>query len=132
MKSRCRHFLAVFIGVPGLAAGLLAGCGSREKPEPVPGVAELVEDPILLSRVLDRCNANPASVSAPDCVNARAAVDRVSATGDEQRARKAEEGFERAREARRRQEESLRQAEEARQKRLDQADLPMTPLEPGK
>jgi hypothetical protein len=126
MRSRCRFFLTV---LPAL--GLLGACGARESAPAVPGVAELAADPILLSRVLDRCNANPGAVSSPECINARAAADRVNADGEAERARRAEAGFERAREARRRVEDATRQAEEARRRALESAELPLTP-EPGR
>lgn len=119
MRQLPRLLLATLLTVPVLVA-----CGPRNAKSPVPGVNELAEDPILLSRVLERCNANPASFSTPECINARSASDRVSAVSDAERARKAQAGFEQARDARRRVEDGIRQAEEARKRALQQAEPP--------
>jgi hypothetical protein len=103
-----------------------SGCGPRQAAQPpVPSIATLADDPILLSRVLERCNANPGSAASPECANARAAADRRFADEQADKARRAEEGFERAREARRRAEAAAAQAREASQKQADAYELPV-------
>ena len=106
------------------AAVLLAGCGRKSDVDDVPSVATLEADPILLSRVLGTCNET-ADATAPECINARAAVDRRSVADEAQRARRAEAGFEAARDARRRADEAARQAQEALQKRMNAYELPV-------
>jgi hypothetical protein len=113
-----------------LLAGLvLGGCGPREAPPAVPSVIQLTEDPILLSRVLEKCNARPEQASSPECINARAAAERreAAAGGEAARKARAEQGFEMAREARRRAEEAAAQAHDATKKRMDPYDLPVEP-----
>jgi hypothetical protein len=119
---------------PQLATLLLAGlvlvaCGPREAPPTVPSVIQLTEDPILLSRVLEKCNARPDQAGSPECVNARAAAERreAAAGGEAAREARAEQGFEMAREARRRAEEAATQAHDATRKRMDPYDLPVEP-----
>ena len=104
---------------------LLAGCARKDPVAAVPSVAALESDPILLSRVLGSCNDRPSAVNSPECVNARAAVERRSAADEAARARRAETGFEAAREARRRADEATRQSQEAQQKRLSPYELPV-------
>jgi len=103
----------------------LAACGRKAAAPEIPSVAALEEDPILLSRVLGKCNADPSSASSAECVNARAAVDRRSSVDEEARARKAQAGFEMAREARRRADEAARQAHDAAEKRVSPYELPV-------
>jgi hypothetical protein len=118
--------------VPLVLSGLLAGvgvcvaaCGSREPADAVPSITTLAEDPILLSRVLERCNANPAAVATTECTNARAAADRRMADDQAAKARQAEAGFEAAREARRRAEAAAKQAQDATRKPVDAYELPV-------
>jgi hypothetical protein len=118
-----KHLPRALLVVPLLAT--LVACGSRDPAPAVPGIAELVEDPILLSRVLERCNSNPSLVSSLECTNARAASDRRLAADRAAQAAKAEAGFERAREARRRAEEAAKQSREALEKRVSPYDLPV-------
>jgi hypothetical protein len=114
-----------------LALGL-AACGSRDPATAVPSINALAEDPILLSRVLERCNANPAAASTMECTHARAAADRRFAAEAEEKARRAEAGFEMAREARRRAEEAASAANEAARRRVDAYELPVEGAEgPG-
>ena len=104
----------------------LGGCGSRKDASSVPTVATLAEDPILLSRVLERCNADPSAVATAECINARAASDRRSADREAARAQQAEASFERAREARRRADEAAaRRANEGTTRRADAYELPV-------
>ena len=114
--------VVALITVPALALG---ACSRKEPVAEVPSVATLEADPILLSRVLDRCNARPSAVNTPECINVRAAVDRRSAGDEAARAKRAEAGFEMAREARRRTEEAARQSHDALQKRVSPYDLPV-------
>ncbi len=69
--------------------------------------------------MLGNCNEHPEKASEPECVNARAAVDRRSAADEAKRAKRAESGFEMAREARRRADEAAKQSQEALQKRVE-------------
>lgn len=108
----------------------MGGCGSRNEAPAVPSVRALTEDPILLSRVLERCNADAAAVSQPECINARAAADRRMADQQAAKEKKAAAGFEMAREARRRAEEAAAQAHDATKKRMDVYDLPVEGAEP--
>lgn len=103
----------------------LAACDRKAEAPAVPSVAALQADPILLSRVLGRCNDNPSSATTPECINARAAVDRQTANEDAAREKKAEAGFEKAREARRRADEAAREAHEATEKRVSPYELPV-------
>jgi hypothetical protein len=103
----------------------LAACEKKAPVAAVPSVIALESDPILLSRVLGECNAVPASAGNPECINARAAVDRRSAAEQAERATRAESGFEMAREARRRADEAAKQSQEALQKRVSPYELPV-------
>ena len=111
-------------------AVLLAACARRDPEPAAPTVTALTEDQILLSRVLERCNANPAAVSTPECSNARAAADRLMADRQAEKARQAEAGFERAREARRRADEAAARSRDATPKKTDVYDLPVEGVEP--
>jgi len=113
-----------------VATLLLAGCGQKAV-DAVPSVAQLVDDPILLSRVLGTCNDRPAAAGTPECINARAAVERRSAADEAERARRAESGFEMAREARRRADEAARQSQEALGKRMSPYELPVEGAAPA-
>lgn len=108
----------------------MAACGARNEPPAVPSVRVLTEDPILLSRVLERCNADAAAVGTPECINARAAADRRMADELAAKEKKAAAGFEMAREARRRAEEAAARAHDATQDRMDVYDLPVEGTEP--
>jgi hypothetical protein len=108
-----------------VTAPLLAGCARKDPAAAVPSVLALESDPILLSRVLGSCNDRPSAVNNPECINARAAVERRSAADEAARARRAESGFEMAREARRRADEAARQSQEALQKRMSPYELPV-------
>ena len=104
---------------------LLPGCARKEPATAVPSISALEADPILLSRVLGSCNDRPAAATAPECINARAAAERRSATDEAARAKRAEAGFEMAREARRRADEAAQQSKEALQKRVSPYELPV-------
>lgn len=104
---------------------MLGACSRKEPIAEIPSVAALEADPILLSRVLDRCNARPSAVNTPECVNVRAAVERRSAGEAAARAKRAESSFEMAREARRRTEEAIQQSHDALQKRMSPYELPV-------
>lgn len=110
---------------------LFGGCARKEPAAAVPSISALEADPILLSRVLGGCNERPEAAGSPECVNARAAVDRRSAADEAARARRAESGFEMAREARRRADEAVKQSQEALQKRMSPYELPVEGEEPG-
>jgi hypothetical protein len=108
----------------------LAGCGSRNEAPAVPSVRVLTEDPILLSRVLERCNADATAVGKPECINARAAADRRMADQQAAKEKQAAAGFEMAREARRRAEEAAARAHDATKKPTDVYELPVEGAEP--
>ena len=112
----------VLMTVPVLAA---PGCARQEPAATVPSVAMLESDPILLSRVLGNCNEHPEDVNTAECINARAAVDRRSVGDQAAREKRAEAGFEMAREARRRAEEAAQQSRDALQKRISPYELPV-------
>jgi hypothetical protein len=121
---RMRRAPAVAVPVL-LALGVALSACDRETEAPaVPSIATLQEDPILLSRVLNACNANPSTASNPECINARAAVDRRSSADEAAREKQAEAGFEKAREARRRAEDAARERETTG-KRPSPYDLPV-------
>src|SRR5256885_8654154 len=94
------------LAVMTVSALVFSGCGAKPSAEAIPSVAALTTDPILLSRVLDRCNAKPSAAGSAECVNARAAVDRRSADDEAARVKRAQSGFEAARESRRRADEA--------------------------
>jgi hypothetical protein len=117
------------VSVTLLLLGLVA-CGSGSKPPPAPSIAVLAADPILLSRVLERCNANPAAVTTPECTNARAAADRRMADDQAAKARKAESGFEYARDLRRQRDEAAARVKAAEEQRKASIDLAVEGAEP--
>jgi hypothetical protein len=125
-----KHFHIVQARLPVPAVLLLAlwsslaGCGSRQRDAEVPSITTLAEDPILLSRVLERCNAEPSAAGTPECANARAAADRRFADDQAARARKAEADFELAREARRRADAATAPSQEA-SRQVDAYELPV-------
>jgi hypothetical protein len=114
----------VLVALVGAAAAL-AACGSRQSADTAPSILTLAEDPILLERVLERCNANPAAVATAECINARAAADRRFADEQAAKARQAEAGFQAARDARRRAEAAAARAREGNRKPVDAYDLPV-------
>jgi hypothetical protein len=120
---RCPNLAPLLAALAALLS--TAGCGRHEPSVAVPTASELEADPILLSRVLARCNAEPSAATTAECSNARAAVDRQSVSEDARRAKKAETGFEMARDARRRAEEAARQSKEALEKRMSPYELPV-------
>ncbi len=111
-----------------LLAALVAGCSEPAAPRP-PSILTLVEDPILLSSVLDRCNKDPALATTRECLNARAAVERRSADDEAKRAAEAQANFERAREQRRAREEQEKRAREAQAPPKDAYSLPVEPAQ---
>jgi hypothetical protein len=102
----------------GAVSALLAlgACAKQELPPR--SAVELMDDPVLLQVVLDRCNQS-ASVRDRECSNAREAVERLAA-GESEQVRQQKQAavqaeFEKAREERRRREALERHRQETQQ-----------------
>lgn len=105
-----------------IGIGLLAACAKQEPPPRT--VTEFLDNPILLEAAMVRCARDRReSRYDPECVNARAAVDRVQAREEEARRLELEARSENKRKALRRmqqaQEEARRRAEEAERLRKE-------------
>jgi hypothetical protein len=102
----------------------VAGCSAPKAP--VRSVADLLEDPIQLQAVLDRCQANPGRAATdPECTNARAAVDRKGAQQDSAEAVKAQKVFEQRRAQLREQEDRARAAQDPAKAGFDPYTAPV-------
>jgi hypothetical protein len=107
-----------------IVAMAVVGCSAPKAP--VRSVADLLEDPIQLQAVLDRCQANPSGAAAdPECANARAAVDRKGAQQDSAEAARAQKVFEQRRAQLREQEERARAAQDPAKAGFDPYTAPV-------
>jgi hypothetical protein len=117
--------------VLGWAVGAIlgtTGCGSPRVPPPA--VGDLMEDRVMLDGLLLKCNANPGFArSAPDCANARIAVDRLAAQAEAAETAKREAQFERRR-AQLRQIQDLQRAQKEQELQVDAYHLPVVPVDP--
>jgi membrane protein involved in colicin uptake len=105
-----------------IAASLLAAC-AKEGPPPR-SVNEFVENPMLLEAAMVRCSRNRTETRYdPECMNARAAVERIEAREEEIRRAELEARSEAKRRALRRtqqaQAEARRRAEDEERRRRE-------------
>ena len=105
-----------------IAASLVAACA--EKAPPPRSVTEFVDNPILLEAAMVRCSRNRTETRYdPECMNARAAVERIEAREEEIRRAELEARSEAKRRALRRtqeaQAEARRRAEEEERRRKE-------------
>jgi hypothetical protein len=105
-----------------IAASLVAACA--EKTPPPRSVNEFVDNPILLEAAMVRCSRNRTETRYdPECMNARAAVERIEAREEEVRRAELEARSEAKRRALRRtqeaQAEARRRAEEEERRRKE-------------
>lgn len=102
----------------GLVAALLTACSKEPPPR---SVEEFIENPVVLEAAMVRCSRNRAETRyEAECVNAREAVDRISAREEAKRRAELEAQSERKREALRR---TQRAAAEARRRAAEAARL---------
>ncbi len=107
-----------------LSIGLVA-CAPHKAP--VRSVADLLEDPVELQSVIDRCAAMPAKAATdPECANARIAIDRKGSQKDSAQAATAQQEFERRRAQLREQEDRKRAAQEPAKAGFDPYTSPVT------
>ncbi len=104
----------------------LSSCG-RDEARRARSTVQLMEDPVVLQMVLNRCNQS-AAVHDEECRNAREAVGRLEqqrpAEERKQKQVQAASDFERAREQRRQREELERRRQEASEK-VDPYTMPL-------
>lgn len=109
-----------------LALAILSSCGRDEAPR-ARSTVQLMEDPVVLQMVLNKCNETGA-VHDEECRNARAAAERLEelqpAEAREQKKAQADTEFELAREKRRQREELERRRREATEK-VDPYTMPL-------
>lgn len=114
--------------IAGAVAALvvLSSCGRDEGPR-ARSTVQLMEDPVVLQMVLNRCQETDA-LRDEECRNARSASERLEAQqpaeAREQKQVQAESDFERAREKRRQREELERRKQEASEK-FDPYTMPL-------
>ena len=103
-----------------------------DKPPPrARTVDEFFEEPAVAQGVIARCDADKrASDRDPECVNARAAIERLATVEDSKRDPDRGAEFERQRAARRAHDEAARRAAEAANPPFDPYSSPVT-VEPG-
>jgi hypothetical protein len=123
-----RSFTSLPGSIGAVAALLvLAACGRDELPPR--STLELMDDPVVLQAVLNRCN-ELGLIHDQECRNAREAIARLEAQQApevvKEKQAQVESEFERAREKRRQREELERRRQEAQQQR--QADPYTLPL----
>ena len=112
-----RHLTVLLIGT-----ALAAGCAPKAPPART--TTEFVDNPILLEAAMVRCSADRAGTRYDEeCINARAAVQRIQAKEEEARREELEARSERKRNALRRTQqaaaEARRRAEEAERLRSE-------------
>ena len=108
-----------------LVALALTGC---EAPEPrARTAAELAKDPAVLQGVLARCEAEKRSFAvAPECANARLAMERIGQEEDAKRNAEREAQFQRQRAQRREaQDDATKKAEAAANAAFDPYTAPV-------
>ncbi len=109
-----------------LALVVLSSCGRDEGPR-ARSTLQLMEDPVVLQMVLNRCN-EAGAVHDEECRNARDAVERLErdqpAEVRQQKQAQTESSFEQAREKRRQREELERRKREATEK-FDPYTMPL-------
>jgi hypothetical protein len=115
----------------GWAFGAILGATSCGSPRvPPAAVSDLMEDRVMLDGLLLKCNGNPElAKSAPDCANARIAVDRLAARAEAAASAKREAEFERRR-ARLRQIQDQQRAQQQEESKVDAYHLPVVPVDP--
>ncbi len=116
-----------------LLAMAVVGCSAPKVP--IRSVADLLEDPLQLQAVLDRCQADPGKAATDqECANARAAVDRNGARQDSAKAVTAQEKFELGRAKLRAQDDRAGAAQGASKADFDPytAPAPVDPAAPHK
>jgi uncharacterized membrane protein YqiK len=92
-----------------IGIGLLSGCTGNEPPART--TTEFVDNPMLLEAAMVRCQQNRQELRYdPECINARAAVERIQAREEETRRAELEARSERKRAALRRTQQAAAEA----------------------
>jgi hypothetical protein len=114
-----------------LVAAIAATAACSPKRVPPMTVADLMEDRVTLDGVLMKCNQNPSKARTDaDCLNARAAINRLANQNEAAEEAKRAEEFERSREKLRLAQDKQRQEQAAKIKPVDVYHLPVMPVEP--
>jgi hypothetical protein len=115
-----------------LAAVALSTAACSPRRIPPLSVSDLMEDRVALDGALMKCNRNPEKARGDsDCMNARAAVERLAMRVDPAVEAKRVEEFERSREQLRLSEAKKRQDDESKKPKVDAYHLPVIPVEPA-
>jgi len=126
MRIPAKHI--VFSGFLGAVMLGSAACGPRQIP-PM-SVDELMEDRVTLDGVLMKCDQDPAKARTDtECLNARAAIERLAEQQEPAEEAKRAAEFEKTRERLRLSEDQQRQQQEAKTK-VDAYSLPVVPVDP--
>jgi uncharacterized protein YaiL (DUF2058 family) len=119
---------SMFAGGCLCAAIATAACSPRQIP-PM-SVNDLMEDRVTLDGVLMKCNQNPSKArSDVECMNARAAIERLASQSEPAEEAKRQAEFERSRDQLRLAQDKQRQQQEEKAK-VDAYHLPLVPVDP--
>lgn len=106
---------------------MLAACAPKRVPPMT--VTDLMEDRVALDGVLLKCNEDPAKARTNvDCLNARAAIERLAQDVDPAEEAKRQAEFERSREQLRLAQEQARRDQQAKSI-VDPSELPLVPVD---
>jgi hypothetical protein len=122
MSAKAKVFLSM-----SLACAMM-GTGACSRPRAThASVDDLMEDRVMRDGILMKCSRDPGIRDSDiDCLNARAAIERIAAEKESADAAQREAQFERRREQLRLAQDEQRQAEEAA-KKVDPYSLPVVP-----